>query len=108
MRVLVALVGLGLLTVPGLAGAQQPAAVPDRDPAGCRVESSVGCPSLRAGPNPQMQFAAVERRRDWEALKARVDPALAAGRCDEARAILVAEGRHALADKVEKACKPRT
>jgi hypothetical protein len=55
-----------------------------------------------------MQFASVRRRQAWEALKAKVDPALAAGRCDEARAILVDEGRHELADKVEKACKARS
>ncbi|HEY8616750.1 hypothetical protein [Phenylobacterium sp.] len=108
MRVLVALVGLGLLAAPGLANGQTAPAPPDRDPAGCRVGASVGCPSLRAGADPQMQFASVRRRQAWEALKAKVDPALAAGRCDEARAILVDEGRHELADKVEKACKARS
>jgi len=107
MRVIVALVGLGLLAAPGFAAAEAPAPSPDRDPAGCRVGQAVGCPSLRAGVPPLMSFAAVERGRDWEALKARVDPLLAAGRCDEARAILVSEGRHALADKVERACKAR-
>lgn len=105
MRVLVALFGLGLLAAPGLASAQ--AATSDRDPAGCRVGQAVACPSLRAGVPPQMTIAAVERGREWRALKARVDPLLAAGRCDEARAILVSEGRHALADKVAKACKTR-
>ncbi|HVI32474.1 hypothetical protein [Phenylobacterium sp.] len=105
MRVLVALVGLGLLAAPGFAGGQPAPA--DRDPAGCRVGQALACPSLRAGVPPRMSVAAVERGRDWEALKARVDPLLAAGRCDEARAILVSEGRHALADKVEKVCKAR-
>ncbi|WP_334163665.1 hypothetical protein [Phenylobacterium sp.] len=105
MRVLVALVGLSLLAAPGFATGQP--AAPDRDPAGCRVGQPVGCPSLRAGAPPQMSFAATERRRDWQALKRRVDPLLAAGRCDEARAILVDEGRHALADKVLKACATR-
>lgn len=105
MRVLVALVGLGLLAASGPAAAQTAAA--DRDPAGCRVGQPVGCPSLRSGVPPQMSFAGVERRRDWDALKARIDPMLAAARCDEARALLVSEGRHALADKVEKVCKGR-
>lgn len=103
MRVLVALVGLGLLAAPGLASGQQ--AIPDRDPAGCRVGHAVGCPSLRAGAPPQMSIAGAERSRDWEALKTRIDPLLAAGRCEEAAAILVAEGRLALAVKLRKACK---
>jgi hypothetical protein len=103
MRVLVTLFSLGVLAAPGLASGQP--ATPDRDPAGCRVGQSVGCPSLRMGVPAQMSIGDAEQRRAWEALKTRIDPLLADGRCEEAAAVLVSEGRHALAVKLRKACK---